>query len=723
MKLKYITAAFAASLSSVVVAAPELTLHDYCTSRPASVKAMTPLADGESYAAISDDGESIETFSYKTGKKTGVLFSLSGVKGELKIDDFDGFRLSANGKKILLWNDTKLLYRHSFTAEYYVYDIMRSTLAKVSVNGAQRDATISHDGKMVAYTRGNNIYISNVEYKTDYAVTTDGVEGKIINGSPDWGYEEEFSMIHSLRWSGDDRTLAYIRFDETDVPTYSFDEYLNYCTNDPLADMYPGSYSYKYPLAGYTTASVGVYAFNVDNRAAKKMDLPITETDYVPSIEFDGKGERLMIMIVNHDQNNLRLFSVNPDSTVGQQIYTDSSKAWLSPKAYQQVKYMDDSFVIMSDRDGHRHLYQYGYNGSLKKQLTKGDYNVTEYYGYDGKTGRHYFQSTYKGAINRNICFTDMKGGISLLNKEDGFASARFSKDFSYYLMTYQNAQTAPQYFIYNSKGVKIADIELNEKYMRKFASAPKKEFLKVKNAVGEEMNAYIIKPNDFDPSKKYPLLMYQYNGPESQQVQNRWSMDGLFYLVQEGYVVACVDGRGTGFRNTEWAYSVYKQLGVLESQDQIAGANYFATLPYIDSSRLGCFGWSYGGYMTLMELGSEKSPFKAGVAMASVTDWRFYDAIYTERYMLTPQQNAKGYEISSALNRTQNVNANLLIMSGTSDDNVHFYNTIKYASKLSNEGGIFDMMAFAEFEHSFRKCTGKEQVYRKINNFLSKNL
>lgn len=723
MELKSFIPVLSIMATSFGLTASPLTLQDFCKVRPATVKAMTPLADGETYAAISDNGEAIEVFSYKTGKKTGELFSISGVKGEIKISDFDGFKISDNGKKILLWNDTQLLYRHSFTAEYFVYDIMRSTLARVSVNGPQRDAVISHDGRMVAYTRGNNIYISNIEYKTDYAVTTDGEEGKIINGSPDWGYEEEFSMIHSMRWSGDDRVLAYLRFDESKVPTYSFDEYLNYCNPDPLSDVYPKSYSYKYPLAGYPTASVGVYAFNVDNRASKKMDLPISESDYVPSIEFDGTGERIMVMIVNHDQNNLRLFSVNPASTVGKQVYTDSSKAWLSPKSYQMVKYLENSFVIGSDRSGYRHLYQYDYNGTLRKQLTKGDYNVTDYYGYDAKTGRHYFQSTYNGAINRNVCYTDVKTPIGLLNKEDGFASARFSKDYSFYLLTYQTASVPPQYSIYSSKGMKIADVETNSAYRNKFSQAPKKEFLKVKNAIGEEMNAYIIKPFDFDPNKKYPLLMYQYNGPESQEVQNRWSMDGLFYLVQQGYVVAAVDGRGTGFRNTDWAYSVYKNLGVLESEDQIAGAKYFSTLPFIDENRIGCFGWSYGGYMTLMELGSKDSPFKVGVAMASVTDWRFYDAIYTERYMLTPQQNARGYEAASALNRTQNVKAELLIMSGTSDDNVHFYNTLKYASKLSNEGRVFDMMAFAEFEHSFRKCTGKEQVYRKINNFLGKNL
>lgn len=715
--------ALAAVAPAAPAAASPLTLEEYCKSRPASVKTMTPLPDGETYAAVSDDGKAIEIFSYKTGKKTGELFNVATVKGEVKISDFDGYKISDNGRKILLWNDTKLIYRHSFTAEYYVYDTMRMTMARVSEKGAQRDATISHDGRLVAYTRGNNIFISNIDYKTDYAVTTDGVEGKIINGSPDWGYEEEFGMIHSLRWNGKDNILAYIRFDESQVPTYSFDEYRSYCDNEPLGDLYPTSYSYKYPLAGSPTAKVEVYAFDIDTRKAKKMDLPISETDYVPQIDFDGNGERLMVTIVNHDQNQLRLFSVNPASTVGKQIYTDTSTAWLSPHAYQMVAYSPTGFVIGSDRSGYRHLYEYDYNGTMRRQITKGDFYVTDYYGKDPKTGFHYVQTTVKGAINRNVGYVDSKGNMKLLNNEEGVASARFSSSFKYYLLTWQDANTAPQYRLYNANGSKIADVELNSAYMQKFASAPKKEFLKVKNALGEEMDAYIIKPSDFDPNKKYPLLMYQYNGPESQQVVNSWKMDALYYFAQEGYVIACVDGRGTGYRGTKWAYSVYKNLGVKETEDQIAGVNYFAGLPYIDASRLGCFGWSYGGYMTLMELGAKESPFKTGIAMASVTSWRFYDAIYTERYMLTPQQNESGYETSSPLNRTQNVKANLLIMSGTSDDNVHFYNTLKYSSKLSSEGGIFDMMAYAGYEHSFRKCDARVQLYRKIYDYLKKNL
>lgn len=715
------------ALSGTGISAYPLTVEDYCdlsVSAPARIKDVTPLPDGESYAAVSEDHRSIDIYSYKTGKKTGVLFSIDGQKGDLKISEFEGYELSANGRKLLLWNDSRKIYRHSFTAEYYVYDIMRSTVKRVSSKGAQRAATISHDGRFVAYERDNNIFISSLDYGTDNQITKDGAKNKVINGSPDWSYEEEFGMVSSMRWSGDDNVLAFIRFDETDVPEYSFDNYRSYCDGNPEEDVYPSSYKYKYPLAGYPNAVVSVNAYDLDNRVIKKMDLPITSTDYVPSIEFGGEdGNRLMVMVLNHDQNHLRLFSVNPLSTVGKQIYTESSDAWLSPQSYQMVDYDKSGFVIASEKSGYRHLYRYDYSGALRRQITKGDFNVTAYYGQNSTTGAYYMQTTSLGAINRNIATVDSNGVMRLLNDEEGTASADFSGNHSYYVMTYSSASQAPQYSICSSKGVKLHDLELNKGYMAKYADAPRMEFLKVKNAEGEDMDAYIIKPSGFDPSKKYPLLMYQYNGPDSQQVLNRWRMEGIFYIASQGYVVACVDGRGTGNRSRKWANSVYKRLGQLETLDQIAGARYFASLPYVDSARLACFGWSYGGYMTLMELGASDSPFKAGVSMAPVTDWRFYDNVYTERYMLTPGQNRSGYEMSSALRYTSGVKGRLLIMSGTSDDNVHFYNTLKYASKMNSEGKLFDMMAYAGFEHSLGMCNARVQLFRKILDFLNSNL
>lgn len=714
----------AAMLAPAGMTAATLGVDDYCDvkiAKPATVKEMRPLADGVSYAAISEDGKRIEVFSYKTGKQTGTLFDLDNVKGDVKISEFDGYELSENEKKILLWNDVEKIYRHSFTAEYYVYDIMRGTIARVSEGGAQRGAVLSHDGRMVAYTRGNNIFISNLDYRTDKAITSDGKVNEVINGTTDWGYEEEFGVVNTMRWSSDDNVLAFVRFDESKVPTYSFDNYKSYCDADPLSDPYPASYTYKYPLAGYPCSEVSVLAYDLNTLVTKKMDLPISATDYVPSMEFTP-SDRLMVMVLNHDQNDLRLYSVNPGSTVSKQIYTDHSNAWLSPGAYQMVDYGERTFVIGSERSGYRHLYEYDYNGNQVRQLTKGDFNVTEYYGCDRKTGTHYMQTTSLGAINRSIARV-AGGTMKLLHGVEGTESAQFSRNFEYYLRSYSSSTVPDQYTVWSSKGKKVADVELNTAYAAKYANAPKMEFLKVKNDAGQEMNAYIIKPAGFDASKKYPLMMYQYNGPDSQEVLNKWRMEGIFYVASQGYVVACVDGRGTGNRDRAWANSVYCKLGTYETQDQIAGAKYFGSLPYVDSDRMSCFGWSYGGYMTLMELTQPGTPFKCGVSMAPVTDWRFYDAIYTERYMLTPQQNEKGYDSASTLNRTQDLNSRLLIMSGTSDDNVHFYNTLKFTSKANFEGKLFDMMAYTGFEHSLRMCNARVQLFRKLVQWLDSNL
>lgn len=715
-----------AAIMAAALPVQALTVEDYCdikTSAPASVREMRRLGDGTSYAAVSEDGRRIETFSYRDGRQTGTLFDLDAVKGDVKIDSFDGYQVSENGRKILLWNEKTQIYRHSFTAQYYVYDTMRGTMQKVSGHGPQRGAVLSHDGRLVAYTRDNNVWISNLEYRTDRAITEDGAVNSVIYGVPDWGYEEEFGVLNTLVWSGDDQTLAFVRFDESKVPMYGFDAYRGYCDEDPLGDPYPERYSYKYPLAGYPNSVVSVLAYDLNNRTTKRMDLPLAETDYVPSLSFDGKGEQLMVMVLNRDQNNLRLYRVNPGSTVARLLLTEKSDTWLSTGAYQMVSYDSDTFTIGSDRSGWRHLYEYDYTGTLKRQITKGEYNVTAFYGTDSKTGTSYVQTTSRGAINRNVAAVDRQGRVRLLHDQDGWESASFSGDYSYYVRTWSSASVPPQYTLWSISGKKVRDLEMNEEYAARYAGAPKMEFIKVPNADGEEMNAYVIKPADFDASRSYPLMMYQYNGPESQEVQNRWRMEGIFYIASQGYVVAAVDGRGTGNRSRQWSDAVYKKLGHYETLDQIAGARHIASQPWVDDTRMGCFGWSYGGYMTLMELTAPGTPFKAGVSMAPVTDWRWYDSIYTERYMLTPQQNAKGYEAASAMGRTDALDGRLLIMSGTSDDNVHFYNTLKYTSKLTSEGKMFEMMAYTAFEHSLRMCNARVQLFRKVVDFLDTRL
>ncbi len=722
---KAIVLAAIGSMTVGASAATVLNAEDYCDikiSAPAGIGEMRPLADGKTYSMVSKDGRKIDIYSYETGKKTGTLFDLDAVKGDLKIDSFNGYQVSENGRKILLWNDVKGIWRYSFTAEYYVFDTMRGTLQRVSEKGAQRGATMSHDGLRVAYVRDNNIFISNLDYRTDIAVTTDGEVNKITNGAPDWVYEEEFGVQCTLCWSGDDQTLAFVKWNESDVPAYSFDAYRSYCDNDPLGDPYPTSFTYKYPLPGYTNSQVSVHAYDLNSRVTKEMELQLRKDDYVPDIQFDGKGERLMVMKLNRDQNDLKIYSVNPASTVATQVYSEQSKAWIDNDIYNMVKYGDDSFVIASNKSGWTHLYEYSYNGRMLRQITNGDFNVTNYYG-KSTTGNHFVQTTKLGAVNRNVAVIDIKGVMKLLHNEPGWESCSFSKDFTYYVRNWSDVNTPPQYTVWSTAGKKMNELEMNAAYASKYANAPKYELTTVKNASGADMDAMIMKPSNFNVSEKYPLMMYQYNGPGSQQVTNKWHLDGLNYIAQSGYVVAIVDGRGTGGRSAEWMHSVYMHLGKYETEDQIAGAKEIAKLSYIDSSRMSLFGWSYGGYMTLMEMTAENTPFKCGVAMAAVTDWRWYDSIYTERFMRTPGQNEAGYAESSAIGRSHRLKGRLLIMSGSSDDNVHFYNTLKYTSKLSYEGHLFDMMVFTGMDHSLRTCNARTQLYRRVVNFLDTNL
>lgn len=709
------------SISSVASSVDNLTIEDYCDIKrnaPSTIKEMTPMPDGETYLCIGDNGKTIDSYSYRTGKKQSTVFDVANIKGDIKISEFDGFEVSENGKYLLLHNDVEGIYRYSYRGEYYLYDIMRGTMKRISNNGKQRAATMSHDGSRVAFERDNNIYIANLDYGTEIQVTKSGKINSIKNGTPDWVYEEEFGILNTMRFSPDDSMLAFITFDESKVPLYSFDVYSSYCNPKEEYENHPGEFSYKYPLPGENNSVVSVNVFDLDTRITKTMDIPMEETDYIPSMEFGGSSERLMVMVLNRDQNLLKLFNVNPKSTIAKVILTETSNAWLSPDAYQMVDYSANNFVIGSDRSGYRHLYKYDYSGNLKCTLTTGEYYVTDYYGTN-TIGEYFLQCTKEGPTERNIAKIDSKGNLRLLHPGKGWESASFSKGMKYYVRTFSDVITPPQYTLWSSSS-KIADLELNKEYADRYVHSPRKELTKVRNSAGEEMNAYIIKPFDFDSTRRYPLVMTQYNGPESQEVRNKWSVDGVNYLASQGYIIACVDGRGTGFRSRAWSDVVYKQLGKIETSDQVDAANYFAALPYIDPNRVGCFGWSYGGYMSLLELSYENNPFTAGVSMAPVTDWRYYDSIYTERYMLTPQQNEDGYNVASTLDKTFGMNSSLLIMSGTSDDNVHIFNTLKYTSKLTSEGKTFDMMAWTNFDHSLRMCNARVQLYKKVLDFFN---
>lgn len=698
----------------------QISKYVYPANAPSAPNAYTYMPDGLSYLSLGNDGKTIIRYETTTGKELEIIFD--GDKSrENKLDGIEGFELSADGSKILIYRDKKMIYRRSFDAEYYVFEIKRNILIRLSDNFDRQQAPVfSPDARMVAFVAENNIYIKKLDYKTEVAVTKDGKKNEIINGVPDWTYEEEFTTDVSMSWSPDNMALCFIKYNEKDVKTYSFPLYRGTCNPNINYEYYPGDFTYKYPVAGEKNSKVSVHSYDVETRKVKNISLS-GNIEYIPRIAYACSPERLLVTTLNRAQNRMEIFSVNPKSTMAKSIYVEESSSWITPETYETLKYYPEFFVINSAKSGYSHIYQYSYSGNQIRQVTSGDYEVTDFYGIDA-LGNIYFQSTIMGAINRVVSKIDKKGKITHLSPEAGMASAVFAPTMDFYVLNYNNITTPPTYKVYNNKGKELRIIEDNSAYAKKYGLIPTKEFFTFSND-GLTLNGYVIKPLDFNPSKKYPIIMSQYSGPGSQEVLNRWRIDWDCYFAQQGYIVMCVDGRGTGGRGKEFESVVYKNLGHYETIDQIAAANYAVSLPYVDSNRIGMYGWSYGGYETLMAISDKNSPYVAAVAVAPVTDWRYYDSVYAERYMLTPKENEDGYNSGSPMKRAKDVKCRLLLLSGTADDNVHVQNTIEYVSELQSYGVLCDMLLFPNMNHSINHCNSRALVYAKMLDFFNRNM
>lgn len=696
----------------------------YCSplNRPATPAPMQYLPDGTSYLQLDEDSKRIVKYDTHTGNELEIVLDVSSNRGS-KIDMIEGFSISDDGSKLLVYNNAEMIYRSSFMATYYVFEIKRNMLKPLSEKfSTQQAPSFSPDGRMVAFVADNNIHIKKLDYETEVAVTSDGKANEVVNGISDWTYQEEFGTESSIAWAPDNLTLCYIKYNESDVPVYSLTMYEGAC--DPKSEyaLYPGTFNYKYPVAGERNSKVSVHSYDIETRKTKDIALPDNRIEYIPRIAYAAAPERLIVTTLNRAQNRVELYTVNPKSTVAKSLYVDESSAWIDPMAWGTVRYYPDFFVIASERSGFNQLYQYSYSGVLMRQLTSGDRVVTDYYGYDALTATHYYQSTTT-PLDRAVYSLDAKGNLTPLTPEEGTASATFAPSMKYYTIEYSNVSTPHSYKLYASKSRKqLRELESNADYASRYSMMPKKEFFTM-TSDGNTLNGYIIKPADFDASRRYPVIMSQYSGPGSQSVLNRWKVDWEQFYATQGYVVVCVDGRGTGGRGREFMNVVYQCLGKYETIDQLAAAKYVASLPYVDESRIGIYGWSYGGYETLMAISQNDSPYAAAVAVAPVTDWRYYDTVYTERYMLTPNENESGYEHSAPINLVRNVNCPLLIMTGTADDNVHPANTIEYVARLLSVGKMCDMLLFPNMNHSIYYCNGRVMVYAKMLDYFNRNL
>lgn len=673
------------------------------------------LPDGKHYTLISDDYQRIVKYEYATGRAVDTLFDIAKAR-ECDLQAIWDYDIAPTGHHILIYTDLKPIYRRSYTMRATHYDVRRN-LCEPLTEGDIMIPTFSPDGRMVAFVRDNNIFIKKFDFNSEVQVTTDGKRNEVINGSTDWVYEEEFSTTRLMEWSPQSDFLAFVRSDESQVKAYSMPIYGD--------GLYPTDYVYKYPKVGEQNSTVSLHLYNLDLKRTDRVELPLDADGYIPRIVFTGWGSDLAAITLNRLQNDLKVYRINPKSRTPRLTLREQDPRYINNEFINSMRFVSDGIVMLSERDGSTQLYKYGTNGALQQRLTQGDWDIINFYGCDSE-GNVYYQAADETPTQRRVLKTTPRGKTTVLAGEAGINRASFTQDYSYFINSYSNAKTPTITTIRTAKeGKVIRTLEDNAQLVAKLKGYDynDKEFFTIEVAPGRTLYGWMIRPPHFDASKRYPTVMHQYSGPDSQEVLDQFYIGWEYALAQAGYVVVCVDGRGTGGRGTEWRKCTYRELGLRESSDQIAAAE---ALPkqfsYIDGERIAIFGWSYGGYNALMSLCRGKA-FRAGVAVAPVTDWRFYDTVYTERFMATPQVNNKGYEASSVLPIAHNLHGDLLVIHGTADDNVHLQNTMRLATELVKADIPFEMATYTDKDHSIYGGNNRQHLYSRIIEFLDRKL
>ncbi len=656
---------------------------------------------------------------------------MDNAKGKTKLDHIDGYIMSPDEKNILIQTETRPIYRHSKTAVYYIYNVANRTLTPLSDGGPQECPVWSDDGYMVAFVRENNIFLVKLLFdNSESQVTKDGEANKIINGKPDWVNEEEFTNDRSLVFTSDNTMLCWLRYDETEVPIYSFPLYKGLAPEKTEYLTYPGTFEYKYPMPGVQSSTVTVHSFDIKSHQTRQMKVPVSEGGYIPRIYATSDETKLAVVTLNKHQDCMDIYMANPRSTECTLAVRAQVDKYISEAAYTDMQFFEGGFAMCSDRSGYNHIYVYDLNGTLKRQATQGDFEVTDFYGYDPKSGACYYASTEEGPLYRTVCKADTKGKVTKLSSQKGSNSATFSKTFAYYLNVYSNLDTPPVTTICDGNGKVLKTLIDNKEVVDLLSNKNigTKEFFNFTTKNGTQLNGWMVKPYNFDASKQYPVIMFQYSGPGSQQVLDSWmtgNMGGCAYeqyLAELGFICVCVDGRGTGGQGAAFEKQTYLRLGQMESEDQAEAAVYLASLSYVDGKRIGIWGWSYGGYCTLMSMSEGRGVFAAGVAVAPVTSYLYYDNIYTERFMRTPNENPSGYGVS-AISRAAQLSGNLLICHGLADDNVHFRNTAEYAEALVQADKDFKMQTYTNRNHGIAGGNTRVHLFRQITQWFQNEM
>jgi len=684
------------------------------------LQSLQSLNNGVEYVVLDHDPDSgnssVDVYSYKTGKKTRTLVDTKNLEG---LKSFQNFSLSQDESKMLLATDPQPIYRRSSKSIFYIFDINSKKLTKLSDKKIQ-EPTFSPDNSKIAYVFNNNIYVYDVVENSEKQITKDGKINSIINGVTDWVYEEELGFVKAFEWNNKGDRIAFLRFDESKVPEFSMDIF--------GSDLYPDQQVFKYPKAGEANSDVSLHMYDVATEATQEIDLGDYSDFYIPRIKWTNKDYILSAQVLNRHQDQLDLIFVNAEDHSTKVVLTEKDEAYVD--VTDNLTFLEDnSFIWTSERDGYNHIYLYAENGKLKNQVTKGNWEVTNYYGYDKESNRLFYQSTENGSVNRDVYSIKTNGkGKKRLTEKTGTNNADFSTDFTYFINAFTNVETPMEYTLHLAKNGKLVrEIKNNDELLeveKPYHFSPKE--LSTLPVNGNELNMWIIKPSDFDESKKYPLLMFQYSGPGSQSVSNSYfNTNDYWYqlLANQGYIIACVDGRGTGFKGAKFKKVTQNELGKYELEDQIAAAKKLGELDYIDADRIGIWGWSFGGFMASNAILKGNDIFTMAIAVAPVTSWRFYDTIYTERFMTTPQENTSGYDENSPINHVDKLKGDFLIVHGGGDDNVHLQNTMRMVEALIQANKQFDWAIYPDKNHGIFGGNTRLHLYTKMTNFIKEHL
>ncbi|WP_424495222.1 S9 family peptidase [Salinimicrobium sp. GXAS 041] len=721
MKIAYRLFAFLLTLSAAVSAqTKDITLEEIWngTFRQERLQSLQSLKNGKEYVVLNYDRSngtsSIDVYSYRTGEKTGTLVNSANLN---EVDNFSDFTFSENEKKIILATEVESIFRRSTRGIFYIYDVDSGSIQKISEDRIQ-EPTLSPDNNRVAYVYENNIYVKDLSSGNVQQITKDGLKNSIINGVSDWVYEEEFSIVRTFGWNKTGEKIAFLKFDESEVPEFSMDMYGQ--------DLYQTQNRFKYPKAGEANSEVSLHLYDLASEETSEIQLP--EYEYIPRLEWTNDEDILSVQTLNRHPNNLNLIFVNAETRQAQVVLNEVDEAYVD--VTDNLTFLEDnSFIWTSEKDGWNHIYLYDEDGDLKNQVTEGNWEVTDYYGYDRGSKRIFFQSTENGSINRDVYSIRTNGkGKKRLTEKTGNNRADFSADFTYFINSFSSATMPGMYTLHQAKNGKlvrkIKDNAALAEQIKEYGFSPK-EFSTI-NVNGNDLNMWMIRPSDFDENKEYPLFMFQYSGPGSQSVSNTFfNTNDYWYqlLANEGYIVVAVDPRGTGFKGADFKKVTQKELGKYEVEDIIAAAQQLGARDYIDSERMGIWGWSYGGFMSSNAILKGNDTFKMAIAVAPVTSWRFYDSIYTERYMTTPQENPSGYDENSPINHVEKLKGDYLLVHGTGDDNVHVQNSMRMIEALVQANKQFDWAIYPDRNHGIYGGNTRLHLYTLMTNFIKENL